>query len=386
MPATAAPIGVVGVDLPDDHECDDRGRDDLEGAATGWVERRFPAMGSTAHVVVLGGTAADLDWVERETERLEALWSRFRPDSDVARCTGAAGAGPTVVAPETLALVERALHAWRATDGHFDPTVLRALEAAGYGDSFERVRARPQARTVVSSAPPGRPAIDVLVDDLLRDPSVPAPGCEGVTVDREHGTVTLPAGTGLDLGGIGKGAAADHLARGLVARGVPGACVALGGDVRAVGAIPGGAPWPIPVEDPFDVNRTLLVVPLRDAAVVTSTRLIHRWVHRGTAQHHIIDPVTGRPADRGVAAVVVTADEAWWAESLAKAALVAGPRGGVALLEHHGVAGWVIDDDRRVWPTAATRRMTATRRTTATRGMNAGLGAPQGSSRSSWRR
>jgi thiamine biosynthesis lipoprotein len=229
--------------------------------------------------------------------------------------------------------------------------------AAGYDDTFTVVRERPQARTVVSSAPPGHAAIDVLVDDLLRGRAVPAPGCTGIVLDAEHCTVALPAGVGLDLGGIGKGAAADHIAEGLVARGASGACVSMGGDVRAAGATPGGAPWPIPVEDPFDshheVGRTLLTVPLCDAAIVTSTRLIHRWVHDGVPRHHLIDPATGHPADRGVAAVIVQAPNAWWAETLAKAALVAGVHEGIDLLARHGVAGWVVDDDGRVWATGA---------------------------------
>ena len=105
--------------------------------------------------------------------------------------------------------VKQAIDAWRATDGRFDPTVLHALEAAGYDDTFEVVRERSQSRTVVSSAPPGHAAIDVLVDDLLRGRATPAPGCAGIVLDHERGTVALPAGVGLDLGGIGKGAAAD---------------------------------------------------------------------------------------------------------------------------------------------------------------------------------
>jgi len=314
-----------------------------------WVERHFRVMGSTAHVVVLDDDVEHLDWAQREAERLEALWSRFRADSDVTRCTRDAGARPTPVAPETFELVARAIDAWRATAGRFDPTVLHALEAAGYDDTFTVVRERPQARTVVRSAPPGHAAIDVLVDDLLRGSAERVPGCAGIVLDATHCTVALPAGVGLDLGGIGKGAAADRIAEGVVARGASGACVALGGDVRAAGAAPGGAPWPIPVEDPFDDTRTMLTVPLRDAAVVTSTRLIHRWVHDGVPRHHLIDPATGHPADRGVAAVVVHAPDAWWAESLAKAALVAGVQEGLDLLAGHGVTGWLVDDDARVW-------------------------------------
>jgi thiamine biosynthesis lipoprotein len=326
-----------------------------------WVDRRFAAMGSTAHVVVLGGETAHLDWAQGEAERLEALWSRFRAASDVARCTRDAGTRATPVEPETIELVEQAVHAWHATAGRFDPTVLRALEAAGYDQSFEIVRDRPRTRTVVRSAPPGHAAIDVVIDDLLRGQADPAPGCRGVTVDRERGTVALPAGVGLDLGGIGKGAAADRIAEGLVARGAAGACVAFGGDVRAAGVTPGGVAWPIPVEDPFDESATMLTVPLADAAVVTSTRVFHRWVHDGVSQHHLIDPATGRPADRGVAAVVVQAPQAWWAESLAKAALVAGVQVGLDLLGRHGVTGWVVDDGRRVWATGAADRVTGAR-------------------------
>ena len=67
--------------------------------------------------------------------------------------------------------------------------------------------------------------------------------------------------------------------------------------------------------------------------------------------HHIIDPATGEPADRGVVAVVAQADEAWWAEGVAKAALVAGVDAGLELLERLGVAAVVVDDDGRRHPT-----------------------------------
>jgi thiamine biosynthesis lipoprotein len=61
--------------------------------------------------------------------------------------------------------------------------------------------------------------------------------------------------------------------------------------------------------------------------------------------HHLIDPATGAPARRGVVAVVAQAEAAWWAEGVAKAALVAGTQDGVALLEHLGVPAIVVGDD-----------------------------------------
>ena len=61
--------------------------------------------------------------------------------------------------------------------------------------------------------------------------------------------------------------------------------------------------------------------------------------------HHLIDPATGAPARRGVTAVIAQADEAWWAEGVAKAALVSGTDDGLELLERLGVAAVVVGDD-----------------------------------------
>jgi thiamine biosynthesis lipoprotein len=320
-----------------------------------WHERRFRAMGSTAHLVVLGGSDALAGGAVREVERLESLWSRFRPDSDVSRCNAAATSGtPVRVAPETIDLLECAVAMWRSTAGRFDPTVLQALEANGYDETFERVRAR-TADVVVVSAPADRSPIRLTftrsgpaAGGPAREPE-PAPGCDGIGIDRAANTVTLHDGAGLDLGGIGKGYTADLVAEALVANGATGACVALGGDVRAAGTGPDGGPWPVPVEDPFDERRTLFTHPLGDGssgqrAIVTSTCRFRRWRHRGRERHHILDPATGAPAASGIAAVVVADAVAWRAEALAKAVLVAGPDDGRELLERHGVEGWIVHD------------------------------------------
>jgi FAD:protein FMN transferase len=322
-----------------------------------WHEHEFPGMGTTVRVVVHGGAHELVAWAEREVLRLEARWSRFRADSDVARVNAAAGLAPCPVAPETIDLLARALELWDLTDGRFDPTILRALEACGYDESFEWVRAREPdgARRELVTAPPGRDPIRVVVTPP-RAPSERAPGCAGIDVDVVAGTVWLPDGVAIDLGGVGKGYAGDLVARGLLARGALGACIGLGGDIRCCGAGPVDGDWDIEVEHPFDGNRALFTSRLRDAAIVTSTRLFRRWVHRGRWQHHLIDPATGAPADRGVAAVIVTDRDAWRAEGMAKAALVAGADRGRALLDHHGVAGWFVDDDQRVTESAAASR------------------------------
>ena len=305
------------------------------------VTHKVGAMGTTAELMVVGGAGDRLiEWAVGRLEQLEATWSRFRPDSELCRLDRHAGHGPVPVSSEMVIAVGHALSLWYVTDGRFDPTVRRSLEASGYDRTFRLV------------APDG-PA--------LAEPPAPAPGCDGVRLDRVHSTVSLPTGVALDLGGVGKGLAADLVATGLTARGAAGACVGLGGDVRVAGTAADGSAWRIEVEDPFDETRILFSRSLDNKAIVTSTTRFRRWTRGGSVLHHIIDPATGAPADRGVTAVIAEGDDAWWSEGVAKAALVAGVDDGLDLLERLGVAAVVIDDcgdhhATRSW----SRAMTAT--------------------------
>ena len=284
------------------------------------AEIAFHAMGGQSHLLVTGGRHL-LDEGVRLVEALEARWSRFRPDSDIARLNRADGA-PVRVTPETLLIVSLVVDAWRLTGGRFDPTVVRALEANGYDRSFATVG-------------PGRGGHAI---------PVPAPGLEGVLLDAARRTVTLPPGVGIDLGGVGKGAAADLVVLELLAAGAQGACLNLGGDLRVSGKAPQPGGWAVAVEDPFRPEQELIRVVVGDGGVATSSRLVRTW-RRGTGTyHHVIDPVSGLPCDSGLAAVTVVAGCAWWAEVLATATLVAGPKEGPRLLEAHGVTGVLVDD------------------------------------------
>ncbi|MBK5287102.1 MAG: FAD:protein FMN transferase, partial [Acidimicrobiia bacterium] len=217
--------------------------------------------------------------------------------------------------------------------GRFDPTGLSALEAWGYDRDWDQVR-------------DGSPT------ESAGGGTAPLVGCSGIQMDSIVRSVTLGRGVRLDLGGIGKGYAADVVAQDLADAGVESGCVDLGGDLRAVGTGPYDGAWVANFDDPTAFEQ---VGSLRFAtgAVATSTRLRRRWRRGEQELHHLLDPATGAPAQSGVASVTVVAAEAWWGEVLAKAAFVAGPRDGLELLEAQGVDGFVIRDDGVVLETAS---------------------------------
>ncbi len=290
-------------------------------------ERIVRAMGTYAHVLVVGAPEL-VDVAVARLGELERRWSRFLPDSEMSRVNAAEGA-PVAVSPETFLLVSRAVEAWRLTDGLFDPTVLDALERAGYDRSFTDADC-----SVHRAGVPPRPPM-------------PVPGPAGVVLVPELRTVQLPTGVRLDPGGVGKGLAADLVVTELRRAGAAGACVNLGGDLRVAGRAPTAHGWVLGVDDPVATGH---VVPVRlgDEAVVTSTRKLRRWTRAGAELHHLIDPGTGSPSRSPIHTVSVVAPQAWWAEVLAKSALVAGPDRGTDLLARAGVAALVALDDGSV--------------------------------------
>ncbi|HEY4609174.1 MAG TPA: FAD:protein FMN transferase, partial [Ilumatobacteraceae bacterium] len=236
-------------------------------------EHHFRAMGSDAHVIIVGGNESMLALAIDRIEELESRWSRFRPDSEVSVLNAHSGQ-PVPMSADTRLLVARAVEAWRLTGGSFDPTLLDDLQRAGYDRSFEQLSHGSGLRT-----------------SLARRRTASAAACTDIVVD--DCSVTLPFGMSFDAGGIGKGLAADLVARGLIDRGARTVLVSLGGDLRARGEPPPDGAWDIPVEDPGDEDRVAFRYPLVAGALVTSTTAYRNWRRNGRRYHHIIDPATG---------------------------------------------------------------------------------------------
>jgi thiamine biosynthesis lipoprotein len=284
-------------------------------------EQRFRAMGSDAHVIVVGGPADGASRARARIDELEQRWSRFIATSEISALNRAAG-NLLEVSHDTRVLVARAIDAWRLTGGSFDPTVLGAIIRAGYERSFETMGDAPRAG----------------LSSLLL-------GCPDIEVT-ESG-VRLPAGTGFDPGGIGKGLGADLVADETMGAGAAGVCINLGGDLRVRGRSPDGDGWTIDIEHPNAVDP-IARVGVAEGAVATSTTLRRQWTADGAPQHHLIDPATGVPSVSDLTLACVITAHAWEAEVLAKAVLLRGSAHPFDLLGGTGAQALVVDRAGRV--------------------------------------
>ncbi|MFN8472400.1 MAG: FAD:protein FMN transferase [Anaerolineae bacterium] len=251
----------------------------------------------------------------------EVSLSRFRPESELSRLN--ARTGETVAVSKTLAdVLALALTGARETDGIYDPTILDALEAAGYDRSFEKV------------------------SDDARPPVAVAPrqvGWRDIQLDVATRRVQVPRGIRLDLGGIAKGWTADRAA-GMLAQ--VGPClVDAGGDIVARGQPLEWPTWPVGIADPRNADEDLALLMVSDRGIATSGTDYRRWRRGEKVQHHIIDPRTRQPAQTDLLSVTVIAPTAAHADLYAKVALILGSQAGRSLLEKTpGVEGLLINE------------------------------------------
>jgi FAD:protein FMN transferase len=263
--------------------------------------------------------------------RVDAVASRFRPDSALSIANARAGR-PTPVPRLLVDLVAVALEAGDQTDGLVDPTVGLAVRRSGYDRDIRAVA--PDGPAVASARA--------------------AAGWRDVVLHREAGLLTVPAGTALDLGATAKAYVADHAAQALSRRYDTAVLVELGGDLSVAGNRPDG--WCIQVAEHEAGDGQLVLV--RHGGLTTSTTIVRQWRRGGRPMHHVIDPRTGGPAEGPWRTATVAAPCALAANVASTAALILGARA-VDWLEARGLAARLVDQDGRItttvdWPAART--------------------------------
>jgi thiamine biosynthesis lipoprotein len=285
----------------------------------------FRAMGCTvrAEVASLDPRAqASLDQVSSLFETWEARLTRFRPDSELSQLNARAGEA-VPVSPVLWDVIQASIRAAKISAGLVTPLVLQALQAAGYDRPFDELRGE-------DHPPSLGPA--------------PVADWRKIVLDPAARTVRLPQAARLDLGGVGKGWAAEQAADQLKALGP--VMVSAGGDIAFRGRRQASLPWKVTVADPRRPERDLTTLALRSGGVATSGTDYRRWTSGGVRQHHLIDPRTGAPSESDVLSATVVAPSLQLAEVAAKVAILLGSREGLTWIERRpGLAALIVLED-----------------------------------------
>ncbi len=261
-----------------------------------------------------------------EIHRLETILSTWIPDSELSRVNASAGQMAIEVGPETLEILTQSLKMDRLTQGRFNIAIGPAVEAW----NVSREGRIPSSKEL--------DAARLLIN------------LGNLQIDQELHTVYLRvSGMRVDIGGIGKGYAADLAAEVMRDAGATGGVVAISGDIKTFGRLPEGDRFMFGIQHPRKEGALLGQLELEDEAVSTAGDYQRYFMKDGVRYHHILDPQTLQPA-RLSQSVTVVAKEGVLADGLDTGIFVMGPEKGMALLESlDGVEGVIVGQTGEVF-------------------------------------
>jgi thiamine biosynthesis lipoprotein len=254
-----------------------------------YSEKSTYMMGTPIRIKLAGANAPRL--VERgmaEIRRLEDLLSKFNPQSEVSLINRLAGVTSVKVSGDTLACIKIGREISSLSDGAFDITL---------GNSK-----------------------DLVVDVEKRE----------VFVKR--------AGVEIDLGGVGKGYAAEAAVGLLLKNGAKNGMI----DMRSSIAVFGRKTWKIGIQHPRRKDQLLGKIILKGGQSLSTSGDYERG-------RHIIDPRSGLPAKlcQGVTVIGKNMAET---DALSTAVFVLGPGEGMRLIESlPHIEGLIVDAEGKMY-------------------------------------
>ena len=266
------------------------------------------------------GTEAAIE-VLNLVDLLESQMTVYRDDSEISYINRTAATEAVQVEPRLLQLLAHAVQLHDDTGGAYDITSGPLSKVWGF---YRRAGGLPG---------------DGDISDALA-----CVGSRFLKIDLESETIGFRReGVEINLGSIGKGYALDRGAELLVEQGV-GDFLFHGGQssVVARGSQGGDEGWLVGLRDPMRADRRLAEIRLRNRALGTSGSGTQFFLHEGKRYGHILDPRTGRPAERVLSATVVAASGAD-ADALSTAFYVLGIDAAFDYCRNHaGVAAIIV--------------------------------------------
>jgi thiamine biosynthesis lipoprotein len=196
-----------------------------------------------------------------------------------------------------------ALNVYTATNGAFDMTVGKLVNAWGFGYRNEEIPS--QAK----------------IDSLLRFTGMDKLHIETGKVVKNNEAVEL------DGGAIAKGLGVDLVAEYLESMGVENYMVDIGGEVRVKGESEKRRKWRIGIDKPQDnlaTREISVLLQLSEGALATSGNYRNFYTKDGKKYAHTIDPRTGQPVQTDIISSTVYAKSCMIADAYATAFMVMG--------------------------------------------------------------
>lgn len=290
------------------------------------LKRMYYLMGTFLSIEVFhqdkDKTVRAIEAAFNEVRRIERLLSRFREDSSVYKINNLAYYKPQTIDTELFCLISDCLEFSDRSGGAFDITEAPLVDLWSQAEKSDSLPTHKEIRSILSEI-----------------------GYKNIILDIESKTITFKAASlKIDLGAAGKGYALDKVLEVLKEEGIDKTRLNFGGHLYYFDR-PEAEEECIGIRNPLQPEEIMVSLPLKNKSISTSANYERNFKIQNRIYGHLINPVTGYPADSGILSVSVISDCAMDSDILSTAIFILGLENGLKLIRDFADAEAIIITD-----------------------------------------
>lgn len=256
------------------------------------------------------------------------------PSSEIYKINESAGKGEITLSSELETMLNTILDISRESQGALDITI---------GDTVQLWNIDAYLNgNLEKFYPPTEEAIKESLKDV---------GYQKIQIDQDK--ISLPENMKLDMGALGKGIACDEIYEYLMNQDrVKGASISVGGSILTYGKKSNGEKWNVAIINPSDTDNYIGYFALEGKWCVSTSGSYERVIKQDeNVYHHILDPITGYPADSGITSVSILCESGILSDALSTACFVLGGEEGLLLAEEFNAHAVIVDQSGQIYTT-----------------------------------
>ena len=251
----------------------------------------------------------------------------YKEDSEISKINKSAGKEFSKVSNDTFNIIKFSKFYSYMTKGLFDVTIAPLVKEWRINSLNPNIPSEEQIKEIIKLVN----YKDIILDEVNLS----------VKLEKENQKI--------DLGGIAKGYIADKLIEFYKENSVKSAIVNLGGNIKVLGKKSKEELWNVGIYYPQkNSNSIICSLQLEDKSVVTSGGYERAFIYNNNLYHHILNPITGKPAETDLKSITIISDSSLEGDALSTPLFIMGKYKASEFMKKYNITGVMMTKDDEI--------------------------------------
>lgn len=253
--------------------------------------------------------------------------SFYKNDSEIGKINEKSGKSYVKVSEDTFEIIEKAKYYSEKTHGLFDITIAPLVKEWGINTYNPKIIQEDKVLEILKLVN----YKDILLKTETRE----------VMLSKENQKI--------DLGGIAKGYIADKIIDFYKSKKVKSAIINIGGNIKVLGSKDNSEPWGVGIYKPKKHSQDIIAkIKIQDESVVTSGDYERAFKYEGKLYNHILNPLTGYPANTDLKSITIVSKDSIKGDALATPLFIMGKYKAYEFMKKYNISGILVTNEDEI--------------------------------------